>query len=81
MSKGRIVATGVCFLCGGTFRFDIDKVPSVPIDPANGLPPDLGGDAERAERQPICEPCITFVNARRAAFSRKLWPIPEGAYL
>ena len=80
MNEGRTIALGPCFLCRNVFAFDAELVPSVPIDPRTGLTPDLGGDPERAERQPICERCIREVNRQRIDAGREPWPIPEGAY-
>ncbi len=80
MSEDRIVALAACFLCGHLFEFDAELVPSVPIDPVTGLTPDLGGDAERATNQPLCQSCIKLVNAKRIALGREPWPVLEGAY-
>jgi hypothetical protein len=66
---------GPCFMCGQPFSFDPDQVTSVPIDPVTGLPPDLGGQAGRAVRQPICPPCCKRANVERA--KRGLEPLDE----
>jgi hypothetical protein len=56
---------GLGFMCKVPFHFDADRVTSVPIDPVTGLPPDLGGDPERARREPICPSCCRLANAER----------------
>lgn len=65
MTDGPEVALGLCFTCKQPFAFDPVTVPSVPIDPVTGLPPDLGGDAGRARREPICPDCVQRVNVER----------------
>jgi hypothetical protein len=66
MSMGFMVVFGACFMCGQPFSFDADRVTSVPIDPVTGKPPDLGGDPERARKEPICPPCCRRANVIRA---------------
>jgi hypothetical protein len=39
--------------------FDPDTVTSIPIDPDRQLPPDLGGDPDKAIRMPLCPGCVT----------------------
>jgi hypothetical protein len=60
-----MVAVAPCFMCGVPFSFHPDLVTSVPIDPVTGLTPDLGGDPERAYRQPLCPPCCKLANVER----------------
>ncbi len=74
---GIFAAFGPCFSCGVPFYFDPDKVPSVPVDPATGLPPDLGGDPQRATRRPVCVSCRRRANPARIAAGLRPWPIPE----
>lgn len=61
------IASGMapCWSCKSPFMFDPDKVPSIPIDPETNRPPDLGGDAGRAVRQPICPSCCKAANVQR----------------
>lgn len=66
MTDGYMFAFGPCWACKQLFGFDPDAVPSIPIDPVTGRPPDLGGDPERAVRQPICPACIDEANRQRA---------------
>ena len=63
---GYAAVLGPCFMCSRVFMFDADAVTSVPIDPVTGLPPDLGGDAARAQREPICPACCKRANVERA---------------
>lgn len=58
MSDPAAVVVGPCYACDNLFGFDPSRVPSIPIDPVTGLPPDLGGDAQRAVRRPICPSCV-----------------------
>lgn len=73
---GQAFALGPCLVCGQPFTFDPETVPSVPIDPVTGLPPDLGGDPARARRQPLCPPCVTKANKERKARGLPGWPTP-----
>jgi len=70
-------ALGPCLSCGVLFFFYPDTVPSVPIDPVTGLPPDLGGDPQRATRRPVCVSCRRRANPARIAAGLRPWPIPE----
>lgn len=64
-----------CWLCKRVFEFDLDTVPSIIIDPATDLPPDLDADSTqvvpdpaavaRSVKQPICPRCVRGFNARR----------------
>ncbi|MGH3540779.1 MAG: hypothetical protein ACRDTO_00140 [Mycobacterium sp.] len=74
---GAVVAIAPCFACGNPFAFNPDTVPSCPVDPLTGLPPDLGGDQYRAVRQPICPHCRREANPRRVAAGLTPWPIDE----
>jgi hypothetical protein len=66
MSDARFTGYAPCWACHQPFWFDVDTVPSVPIDPATNLPPDLGGTPpERAVRRPICPECQDYVTAKR----------------
>lgn len=65
--NGHVVAWGPCWSCGDPFHFDAELVPSIPIDPVTNRPPDLGGNAERAVKQPICPRCCRRANVRRRA--------------
>jgi hypothetical protein len=55
-------------------------VPSVLIDPLTRLPPDLGGDPDRARYEPVCHRCIIQVNERRLEEGRDLIEVLPGAY-
>jgi hypothetical protein len=73
---GRLIALGPCFVCGGPFAFDPDTVASIPIDPATGLPPDLGHtDPANAVNRPVCPSCVTLANAARKARGLPPWPV------
>jgi len=67
-------------VCGSLFTFNPHRVPSIPIDPANNLPPDLGGDPARAVRQQLCASCMETVNANRESRGLEPWPVLPGAY-
>jgi hypothetical protein len=69
-----MIAVGPCWACRRTFGYDPDLVPSVPIDPHNGKPPDIGSHdgtpgqvRARSIRQPLCPECVATVNDERAA--------------
>lgn len=68
-----MTAYGPCFACKRPFTFNPHTVPSISIDPANGKPPDLGGNPEAAVRQPICPSCARLANEGRAARGLPLW--------
>lgn len=70
-----------CFACKRPFLFHPDLVPSIPIDPTNGLPADMGGDPAKVEREPICRSCVQEANANRLAAGRELIVVAPGAYL
>ena len=56
-------AYGDCIVCGLPFTFNPVRVPSITV---NG------------EREPICRPCIPFVNAlRRKAGMDECVPLPD----
>lgn len=69
----RIAALVRCFTCGALFPCDPETVPSVYIDPITNCPPDtlpadeIEAATERARRQPLCPPCVSRINKRRAA--------------
>jgi hypothetical protein len=56
---------GPCFGCKKPFFFDPDLVQSIYIDPVTGLAPDMGGDADRAQREPVCPRCCALANPQR----------------
>jgi hypothetical protein len=72
--ENSFVASGPCFACKNPFAFDTATVPSIPIDPTTGLPPDMGGDPVKAVRQPVCPSCVAIVNAQRAAHGMEQIP-------
>jgi hypothetical protein len=76
-----LIALGRCWLCGRSFTFNPDRVPSVPIDPTTGVPPDVGGtDLADAVRQPLCSTCVGIVNERRKATGQDPIYVLPGAY-
>lgn len=75
---GRAIALGPCWVCGEIFEFDVDRVPSVFVDPVTNKPADLGGDPARARREPVCENCCAQVNPMREARGLPpLEPLPD----
>jgi hypothetical protein len=77
---GKLFAAGPCWACKRVFTFDPDLVPSIPIDPANNLPADLGGDPAACIRQPLCADCVSLANADRTASGEPLIRVLDGAY-
>lgn len=76
---GSVVAIGPCWFCKKPFPFDPDEVPSISIDPQTGHPPDIPpqaeGGYERAQTEPICDPCARRGNqVRREAGLPMAWP-------
>lgn len=69
-----------CFGCKRIFSYNPHRVPSIPIDPVTGLPPDMGGNPERAERQPICLSCVTYANWQRRKAGKEEIPVHSDAY-
>lgn len=63
---GYVQAYGECCVCRRLFYFNPHRVPS--YRPPSG------------ERMPICEACITIVNARRTEHGLEPWPVLDGAY-
>jgi hypothetical protein len=81
MSEGAQLCLLPCFTCEQHFSTeDPERVPSVWIDPATKLPPDLGGDATRAKREPLCPTCFGLVLAQRAGAGAQPWPPPPGGW-
>ena len=72
MSEGYAIILGTCYLCGRSFTFNPHRVPS--YDPHFDNPSELPG------RQPICESCIRFVNARRTSTGLEPWPVYADSY-
>jgi hypothetical protein len=72
-----IMAYGPCFCCGVPFWFDPDSVPSLFVDPVTGKAPDMGGNPERAVREPVCIPCRELANPVRITAGLEPWPFPE----
>jgi len=62
---GHAIIMGTCFGCKQLFTFNGDHVPSIWIDPETQLPPDMGGNPDRCQRQPLCRDCVTQGNAVR----------------
>lgn len=80
MDEPRLIALGDCWACGRPFPFDLDLVPSIPVDPTTNLPSDLGGDPELVVKQPVCEQCLDVANERRVAQGRPPIIVLPGAY-
>ena len=56
----QVVAIGDCWVCGRTFLFDADAVPSVWIDSkTKHPPPDGAAPAATASREPVCYRCAS----------------------
>jgi len=60
-----MIALGPCWACRRVFEYHPDLVQSVLIDPVTGLAPDMGGDPQRARREPLCPDCCKLANAER----------------
>lgn len=74
MAEGHMLALGPCFTCKQLFEFDPETVPSVPIDPTTGVPPDIGGtDPANAVNQPVCPPCVQDITVKRKAAGKTTW--------
>lgn len=80
MTAEGLFAFGPCWSCGVSFVFDPDLVPSIPIDPATSLPPDLGGDPENVVKQPVCRECVATANGNRIRDGLQPIVIIPGAY-
>lgn len=77
MTEGTLLGLGTCYVCAEVFAFNPDTVPSVPIDPDTGLPPDVGRtEPANAIRRPICDVCLPVINKLRAGL--KLPPFTHG---
>ena len=62
---GYAVAMGLCLVCRAPFGFNPNAVPSYRV---NG------------NREPICESCMTVINAKRSALGLEPFPIRADAY-
>jgi len=62
---GWMIAVAPCIVCGRRFAFDVDRVQAVLMDRETMLTPDLGGDPDRAQREPICPACCKLANVIR----------------
>lgn len=78
--SGFVFVLGPCFVCGQPFTFNPTLVPSVPIDPVTKRPPDLGGDPERARREPVCASCVERANVLRERNGLAPFVVRPGAY-
>ncbi|MBO0729903.1 MAG: hypothetical protein J2P57_11640 [Acidimicrobiaceae bacterium] len=77
------LAIGPCWSCRRPFEFNPELVPSVPIDPETGQPPDVDprpGGYERAVRQPLCRECVDLINRQRRQRGGPEMEILPGAY-
>lgn len=74
----QLAAMAPCWVCRVPFVFDAGTVPVVLVDPATGLPPDLGPSAAGAQLQrwPLCPRCVARANLER--LPRGLEPITAG---
>lgn len=68
------IAISPCIVCGRTFSYNPDLVPSHPC--RNGRPSMDPSDPTG----PICATCITVVNAKREASGMNTWPVHPDAY-
>lgn len=68
---------GHCFGCKSPFLFSAETVLSIPIDPETNLPPDMGGDPERAEKEPLCNSCGSRINENRKRQGLTVLPLPR----
>lgn len=73
-------ALGPCYVHGGIFEFDPDRVLSVMVDPVTNRPPDVDAEGntielsmedfraavDRAVKKPVCPDCVEKLNATRA---------------
>jgi hypothetical protein len=66
MSAGFAIAMGECIVCKRLFSFNPVRVPSTV--------------AMTGKREPICEGCITLVNAGRRKNGLPEWPIFPDSY-
>jgi len=77
---GFAMVMGPCIACKQVFMFNPTHVPSLLIDPTNGLPPDMGGDPAKAQREPLCHPCARRANVLRIANGKEPIKIHPEAY-
>ncbi len=63
---GYVTAMGDCGCCEKTFTFNPLKVPSHKFDGVT--------------KEPICKPCIKFINNKRKEKGIELWPVADDAY-
>jgi hypothetical protein len=80
MSEPVTAALGPCFVHGGIFAFDPDRVPTVLVDPETGRPLDVDaagrlcepppGALGRSQKRPYCPGCAKAMNAVRAAWGQ-----------
>jgi hypothetical protein len=87
MTNAALIGYGPCFLCGRPFTFNPNWVPSVPIDPLTGQPPDVDTHADgleaataRAVKHPLCAGCVNDVNAERAQRGQRSIYVSPHAY-
>jgi hypothetical protein len=63
---GYVFAMGACIVCKRPFTFNPVRVPSTSI---------ITGT-----REPVCRPCMDWINAKRAALGLAAFPILPDAY-
>lgn len=66
---GYMIVVGPCFICGRTFEYNAEAVPSM-------VPP----GKTHAQREPVCGACMTRINAKRAEMDLPPHPIRADAY-
>lgn len=70
---GYYFVMGPCFVCGTTFSYNPNKVPSIRVDREGR--PDM-----RGRREAICESCMEEVNRQREAAGLLLHAVDPEAY-
>jgi hypothetical protein len=78
MTDSPLVAVAPCWCCRTVFGFDPDTVISIPIDPDRQLPPDLGGDPDKAILMPLCSGCVARASEQLAAGRSQFRPRKVG---
>lgn len=66
MSEGYVFCMGGCIACGRLFTFNPNSVPST--------------SAITGTREPICQPCMGTINAKRVTLGLAPFPILPDAY-
>lgn len=76
--SGYVQVLGPCLVCREPFTYNPVKVPS---HPARRGPNGLEASTDPSDpKEPICEGCITIINAERAKLGEPTWTVAPGAY-